>query len=271
MLGSACKFDGGLDSRRFYNSPTHDEALARLEWLVRQRQRLGLLLGPSGSGKSLVLTKLAESLAASDAQQVVVNCSLLGLDEQQLLLEIAEQLELNPRPSLSLPELWRRVVDRLKEFTYQQVSAVLLFDDATAATSAALTAVCRFAELNLAPDARLTIVLACDARHVKRLGERLVSRCALRIDVEPWDVDDTLGFLQHAIASLQTIDGVEHAEPPVHFSPAALEKIHTLSSGIPRRVSQLAQWAMVAGAGLGLAEIDDTTVAAAAEEMGVSL
>ncbi len=270
MLGSACKFDRQLDPRRFYNSPTHEEALARLEWLVAQRQRLGLLLGPSGSGKSLVLTKLAESFAAGDAQQVVVKCSLLGLDEQQLLLELAQQFELNPRTNLSVPELWRRVVDRLKEYTYQQLGTVLLLDDATIASGAALTAVCRISELHLAADARLTIVLACDERHLKRLGERLVSRCALRIDVEPWDVDDTLGFLEHAITSVQAIDGVEQAEPALHFSPAALEKIHALSSGIPRRVSQLAEWAMVAGAGLGLAEIDDETVAAAAEEMGVS-
>jgi type II secretory pathway predicted ATPase ExeA len=269
MLQSACKLDGQLDPRRFYNSPTHEEALARLEWLIAQRQRLGLLLGPSGSGKSLVLTKLAESLDAGAASPVVVRCSLLGLDEQQLLLEIAQQLELNPRTSLTLPELWRRVVDRLKEHAYQQLATVLLLDDAGLASGAALTAVCRLTELNLATDARLTIVLACDDRYLKRLGERLTSRCALRIDVEPWSVDDTLGFLEHAIGTLQAMDGAEPAEPALHFSPAALEKIHALSHGIPRRVSQLAEWAMVAGAGLGLAEIDDETVIAAAEEMGV--
>ena len=271
MLSSTCKLDGQLDPRRYYNSPTHDEALARLSWLVDEGQRLGLLLGPSGGGKSLLLAKLQESLAQGKAANVVVRCSLLGLDEQQFLLEVAQQFELNPRTSLSLPELWRRVCDRLKEHAYQQTGSVLLFDDAQTASAAVLTAVSRLAELNLANDARLTIVLACDERQVKRLGERLVSRCALRIDVEPWDVDDTLAFLQQAVTTLQAMDEPASDAPATHFSPAALEKIHALACGIPRRVSQLAQWAMVAGAGLGLDEIDDETVVAAAEEMGVTL
>jgi type II secretory pathway predicted ATPase ExeA len=271
MLGSVLNLQRHADADSFYLSPSHEEALARLEWLITQRRRLGVVVGPSGSGKSLILAKLAAALAEDAAQAPVVKCSLLGLDEQQFLVELAQQLELNPRANLTTVELWRRVFDRLKERAYEQVSSVLLLDDAHTAGAAVLTAVSRLAEFHHPPDARLTIVLAADEGNVQRLGERLLARCALRIDVEPWDAADTLGFLQQAIAALQSIDGAPSTTPVPHFSPAALEKIHALSGGIPRRVGQLAEWALVAGAGLGLNEIDDETVAAAAEELGVTL
>jgi type II secretory pathway predicted ATPase ExeA len=160
------------------------------------------------------------------------------------------------------------VTDRLKEHAYQQIGSVLLCDDAHTASAAVLTAVGRLAELNLANNAGLTIVLASDDRQSKRLGERLLSRCGLRIDVEPWSVDDTLAFLQHAVAEVQSIDG-DANEPAAMFTPEAIEKIHELSGGIPRRAGQLAQWARVASEGLALDEIDAETVVAVAEEMGV--
>jgi general secretion pathway protein A len=261
---------GKAGAGRYYLSPSHEEALARLEWLIAQRRRLGVVVGPTGGGKTLLLSKLAAALAEEVGQAPVVKISLLGLDEQQFLLALAQQLELSPGNNITAAELWRRVFDRLKERAYQQTSSVLLFDDAHLAGAAVLTAVSRLVEFDHAPDARVTIVLAADERHTSRLGERLLSRCVLRIDVEPWEADDTLAFVQQAIAALAALDSAGDA-PPAHFSPAALERIHALSGGIPRRVGQLAEWALVAGAGLGLAEIDDETVAAAAEELGVTL
>ena len=38
-------FRGCFDPEFFYQSPTHEEALARLHFLVEQRRRMGLLIG----------------------------------------------------------------------------------------------------------------------------------------------------------------------------------------------------------------------------------
>ena len=50
----------GVD--QFYPTAGHNEALARIEYLVESRRRLGALLGESGVGKSLVLRVAAEQL-----------------------------------------------------------------------------------------------------------------------------------------------------------------------------------------------------------------
>jgi type II secretory pathway predicted ATPase ExeA len=260
--------DGHVDPRCYYASPTHDEALARMHYLVEQQLRLGLLLGPAGCGKSLLLARLAGELRAAGV--LTVRQSLLGMDVDEFLHELATQLLLNPKRDLPLAEHWRRIADRLSEQRYQHASTVLLLDDAHEAAGDVLTAVNRLAQHDPSPEARLTIVLACDERRTARLGESLLGRCGLRVDIEPWDRDDTLDFLEHAIAQLQQEDGAENGRHADIFSETAIDKLHELSGGIPRRISQLARWAMLAGAGLGLGEIDEETVVAAAEELGVN-
>ncbi len=51
-------FRNTIETRWFYESPGHEEALARLIFLIEQRRRCGVLSGPAGSGKSLVLELL---------------------------------------------------------------------------------------------------------------------------------------------------------------------------------------------------------------------
>ena len=48
-------FRGSLDVAQFFATPNHDEALARLHFLVDGRRRLGLVAGKFGIGKSLLL------------------------------------------------------------------------------------------------------------------------------------------------------------------------------------------------------------------------
>lgn len=259
---------GYVDPNHFHPSPSHAEALARLHYLVEQHLRIGALLGPAGSGKSMLLARLAGELASADRR--VLHASLLGLDPRELLAELAAQLQLNPRPGTSTMELWRAVTDRLKEHKYQRIATAVLLDDADEAPPETLAAVCRLAEMDATEEARLTIILAVQANGAARLPRRLLERAALRVDVEPWEREDTLEFLTQAVEQLRALDSAGDA-PREAFTDEAIDKLHELSGGLPRRVSQLAQWSLLAGAGLGLEQVDDETVASAAEQLGVAI
>src|SRR6188768_3664569 len=71
-------------------SPTHGEALARLDFLRDSRGRLGLLLGPAGSGKSLVVQEFARRAERAGARAIVVPAA--AADGEGLLGEIATGL-----------------------------------------------------------------------------------------------------------------------------------------------------------------------------------
>ena len=133
------------DPHFFHQSPTHDEALARLHFLVDYQRRLGLLIGPHGSGKSLLLEVFAGELRRRGVPVARVN--LLGVDRAEALCLLAGELGLNLAASEALPTLWRRVTDRLIEHRYQQLDTALLFDDADRASEEVLTQAARLARL----------------------------------------------------------------------------------------------------------------------------
>src|SRR5690349_5204035 len=88
-------FAGAVSARQFYPTVGHNEALARIEYLVQSRRRLGVLLGESGVGKSLVLRVAAQQLARKGTAAVVVDA--LGATTREILWQIACGLKTSPR------------------------------------------------------------------------------------------------------------------------------------------------------------------------------
>ena len=252
-------FRGCLDPQLFYQSPTHEEALARLRFLVDQRRRLGLLMGPAGSGKSLLLSVFAEQLKRDG--RPAARLSLLGVESGEMLWQLAAGLQTHPDPGGSIARLWRTVIDRLAEFRYQQLDAVVLFDDADRASPAVADQVTRLAQHDLSPEARLSIILAGGREQMGRLGEPLLDLAELRIDVAPWQPTDTADFLSASLAQAGR-------DTPV-FAEPAVARLHELSHGIPRRISQLADLSLLAGAGAELQEINADVVESVYHELGV--
>jgi type II secretory pathway predicted ATPase ExeA len=252
-------FNGGTDPRYFYESTGHEEALARLHFLVDQRRRMGLLLGESGVGKSLVLEVFARQ-KRSPMRQVVVT-SLLGMTPADFLWQLAVRLGRDPAPTESLFLLWRNVADQLAENRQQHVGTVLLLDDADEADPEVLQQVVRIAQTENKPQSRLTIVLAAQSRRVGNLGRRLLELADLRIDIEPWSEADTAAYLRWSLAQVGRTQPV--------FTGEALRQIYELAEGLPRRVKQLADMALVAGAGMEVNEIDTAVVESVFHELGI--
>jgi general secretion pathway protein A len=252
-------FRTDLDPRFFYQGPTHEEALARLHFLVEQRRRMGLLLGEQGSGKSLLLVVFGREVRQQGLPVAQVN--LLGVEPCEFPALLAARLEMDLRRGTSLHVLWRTIDDRLAEYRYQRVRSVVLLDDADQAKPDVLAQVARLAQFQQGPDSPLTLVLAGRPERAGQLGDSLLERVELRIDLGPWDQTDTENFLK---ASLSRAGG----KSPV-FAPPAITRLHELSGGIPRRITQLADLALLAGAGRRLREIDAETVQSACQELGV--
>src|SRR5260221_10482554 len=112
---------------KYYPAPLHEEALARMAYLAGKGTACGLLLGPAGCGKSLLLSLFANQQRKAGA--AVAHVSALGLASTELLREVGVAWGASVGSADDLPRLWQRTTARLLELTHEQTPALLLVDD----------------------------------------------------------------------------------------------------------------------------------------------
>ncbi|MCU0876361.1 MAG: ATP-binding protein [Pirellulaceae bacterium] len=234
--------------------PLTSEALARLEFLAGSHSRFGLLAGPAGCGKSLVLDEFVRRQRAAGAAAAFV--SGLGNSAGPFLADVARQWQASASEGDLLGPLWQTVTSRLSQLRLEQVPAILAIDDLHRGSEEVLLAVERLLRNT---EFALTVVASVAEGAVARLGSGLVDLAELRIELAPWTADETRDYLQTALTH------AGRRQPT--FAAAAAQRLFQLSGGMPRRVNQLAQLALVAGAGQQLAEIDEETVLAVHDEL----
>lgn len=246
-------FSGPADPYWFIETPVHEEALARLSFLADNPPRRGLLAGPSGTGKSLVL----ETLCARRSRRAL-RISAAGRDGLELCWELAAALGLAPRDDAPERWLWRRIGEHIEGLRLAGESLLVLFDDADRATADGQRAIERlFAETGI-HEGRLSIVLTVRDGSLRRLSATLRERCDLRIDVPPLEREETADFVR----SLTAHAGADREL----FDEAALRAIHDCTGGVPGRIRRLCDLALLAGMSESLDIVDAELVAAAALE-----
>lgn len=231
-------FASQLDPNDYYPSAVHEEALARLEFLITNGRRLGYLMCASGTGKSLILEVAARQLRRAGAHVVKMNA--VGLTAQELVWKIANGLGHLVPTHANAVECWSGITDRLIANRYQRVPTVILIDDADEAGGDVHAALSRLALIDPHPEARLTLILTSQRQRSNAFGSKLNDLCELRIDMEPWDLDEAANYLDESLRRVGANDSI--------FMPDAVELLHELSHGVPRRLRQLAELSLLAGA-----------------------
>lgn len=241
-----------LEVDHFYPSPAHEEALARLEYLVAARRRLGVLLGETGVGKSVLLRQASRQLARQGRSVAVVDAA--GVSTREFLWQLAAAFGTAPREEADVVRLWRQVADHVAQNRWQQVDTVLMIDDAGQAEPDVVMLLLRLGRLEPTPDARWSLVLAAEPAQAARWNEPLRALVDLRVDLQPWSEQDTVGYVQTALVDAGRFEPV--------FDDGALAELHKLSGGVPRQVLRLADMALLEGATAGRNSIDAATVRA---------
>ncbi|MGL4512142.1 MAG: ExeA family protein [Lacipirellulaceae bacterium] len=222
------------------------EGAARADYLVSQRRRLGVLVGGRGMGKTTALAAIGAEQRGKGVGVAAIDAA--ALTSRELLWRVAEGLGASPDGADNQVRLWRRVEDRLAENRWQGRPTLLVIDDAHELGPDSLQVLTRLARLEGESTVGWTLVLAATPDGVGRLGDALLHLVDLRIDLAPWSLDDTVGYLQTALIDAGRLDPV--------FTDAALARLHELSHGVPRMAVRLADFALLAGASQRSSRID---------------
>jgi len=250
-------FANHVDGRWFYDSPLHEEALARLLFLIEQHRRCGVLFGAAGTGKSMLLHVLARQVRRSQRQLAVID--LLGRTGHELLWELAGCFGLPARAADSSAVLWRTLQDHLRGNQSAAMQTVILLDHAERADSDCWRCLDRLIHFQNRADQWTTIVLAIRSENLGQYASRLREFCDLRVEVPPLDMEQCRLYVEHLLAKAG-------ATGPI-FEPAALERIHELSEGLPREINRLCDLALLAAMADGDRQVTERLVTYAAEDI----
>ena len=247
---AAPPFAGSLEPATFYCGAPQEEALARLEWLVEQRQRCGLVTGDDGVGKSHLATMAVRRLAGLGAEPVLL--SLRGLTPGDWLDLLLARLPLDPASRAEPLRPWQKLENRLRENTLMERPTAIIVDDLDHATDDCIDGIARIVGAAEPLFARTVVVALASSAGVSRIPDAIRSRAAVRVELTPWEEADVAGFLAR---SLERVGG-----PTDLFTPEAIGTISRFAMGVPRVVCQLAHLATVVAAGERRHQIDSAVV-----------
>lgn len=250
-------FEDWPNPLRYFESGSHQEAQARLHYLAQTRRRAAIVVGGSGLGKSLAGKVLARRQWRRGRPTALVN---LRQTDDDWIRQVGSQwglnLDLGARPAV----VKQRLLDRLTAFRWEERGATVVLDDADLARFGARDAIRQLLEISTLLDGWLCVVATCDPGRVDRLTD-LCELAELRIELEPWTLNETAAYLCTAV---QDAGG-----SPQVFAPDARAHLHQLSGGVPRLINRLAAVCLAGGAGQQLSQITADCVEGARIELGL--
>lgn len=248
---------GSVDAISLIETPPHEEALARLGYLIEHRRRFGLMLGPAGTGKSLVVRAAADEAKRLGREVAVLD--LFGIDSHDLLWKLAVALRLGPTERWSHAALWRAVTDHWQALHSARLASVLLLDHLDRAETDCVTFVERLLHLEVANDGCLTVLAAARDDAGGLLLSELAEHSDLRIELPCLDQHETAAFVRESLFRAR--------RPREMFQRDAIEMLFDLSGGTPREIVRLCQLAWAAAERDELDRIDSVMLLDVANEL----
>lgn len=257
-------FGGVTAAEEFYRGPMHEAALLKLRYAVERRHAAAVLLGPGGSGKTCVANRLAAELPP--AEYLSVHLVFPQLSPAEFLSFLAAELGVAEPPGWNgggaLDRTLRRIRRQLAEETRRGRTTLLIVDEAHTIHDPRLFLTLQLL-LNFRQPQQLHLCLlligeVCllgQLRQVPALAERVAVTAVLTA----LDFDQTTAYLAHRLSAAGGRADL--------FDADALAALHEISGGIPRRIDQLADLALLVGHADGLQRITPHEIEAVAEEL----
>jgi general secretion pathway protein A len=226
------------DPRFFYLSHHHEEALSRLLYAVKMKKGGAMLSGDIGCGKT-TLTKVCIQELSADRYDIslIVNPKLEPLE---FLQEVVYQLGIPDVPDSKVKCL-RVLNDRMAQNMRSEKETLLMVDEAQLLNGATLEEIRLLLNAQLNDRFLITIILFGQPELRERIKavQQLDQRIPIKYHLAPFDLEDTARYVAFRLSRA----GREKNA----FTRPAIEEIYAVSKGVPRKINNLCDLALLIG------------------------
>ena len=253
------------DPRYLFMSRRHREALAHLLYGLNGGGGFVLLSGEIGAGKTTVCRCFLEQIPKRTNVAYILNPKLTVLE---LLQSVCDEFGIAVEPGAHGPATVKNYLDPLNDFLLRTHAIgqnnVLIIDEAQMLSADVLEQLRLLTNLETNERKLLQIVLIGQPELRTMLArpelEQLSQRVIARFHLKALSNAETAQYIRHRLA----VGGMTRGMP---FDRPAIERIHALSRGIPRRINLLCDRAMLGAYSRGTHRIGRQMVDKAAVEV----
>lgn len=252
------------DSRFFFPSEKHSEALDSLIYAINERKGFAAVTGEVGSGKTTVWHTLLNKLDSGTKVAIITNSNLTS---KQMLIAILDDLE------VSFKDRWTKVrlLAVLNKYLIEQASlgfnVVVLIDESQNLKFDVFEEVRMLSNLETEKEKLLQIILMGQPQLKEMLSlkkfEQLKQRISVYYHIYPLSFKEVSDYIEHRLK----VAGFNNNKRIFNFM--ALIKIYFYSKGVPRIMNSLCDRCLLTGFINDRIEINDDIVVEAAKELGI--
>ena len=238
-------FELSPDPYFYYPTPLHNEAFAILNYCVLRRKGFVVVSGEVGTGKTLLLRCLLDTLNHNQIASAFVYNPRLSVPE--FLAYVLTDLHV-PFGERTKGEMLTQLNNYLLLRSRRGTTAVLVVDEAHLLSWELLEEIRLLTNLETSQHKLLQIVLVgqpeldlkIDSDELRQLKQRIAMRCRLK----PLGLKDMRGYIGRRLE----LAGANSHEMLI-FSNEAIEAIYKFSNGIPRLANTLCENSLISGYG----------------------
>lgn len=255
-------FADGAEERFYYPSEGHQAALHKLRYALEDAGGSAVLIGPSGSGKSLLVAQLVRRLPETISP--VVQCTFPQLGPADFLAWLARELDPESQASPTVEQSLRRIERKVAEHAAAGRRPLVVIDEAQLLDPCGTLETLRLL-LGLggrSPALSLLLVgqpalLPALARRPE-VEERMALACALR----PFSPAESAAYIAHRLRIAGARESI--------FHPASIDTIFEVAQGSPRRINRVCDLALLVAFAEERCEITSADIEAVCEELLLS-
>jgi general secretion pathway protein A len=235
-------FSATPDSKFFFPSAKHLEALNSMRYAIEGRKGFVVITGEIGAGKTTVCRTVLNLLDNKTKVGLITNTHLTP---QELMETILDEFEVEYKEG-SKQKLLSQFNDFLIRQLADDMNVVLIIDEAQNLSSRVMEEVRMLSNLETEREKLIQIILLGQPELKKKLqDENLVQfkqRISIYFHLSPLTQQETQEYIKHRLSLAFEKDREEEI-----FTPEAVKAIYEYSKGIPRLINLTCDSALLSG------------------------